>query len=479
MKDRRYIDFKLYATRPAGTPGACQVALLPTPEVGETIVPVTVPAEKGPSQDQLAYLADKSITLRNLVALGKGLANWLLPEGTIRDLFAEALRRAGNAGGVRMRLIIADHEMKRWPWEYAYFDPLGGPDSMRGFLALEPRVSLVRHEPLPHPHPSPVREEEVPSDLRMLVVAASPKEQRELDLAKEVRFIKKALEEFDLEGVRIRADPILMDATPPEVAEALRGAGSAHIFHFVGHGIARAKSDPFTRGVQREEGYLFLVEDKDANTQAEVSADLLAKYLQQADVRLAVLGACYSGLRSERYPWDSVAGALVARDIPVVVSMQFEVIDAYAIAFSRAFYGALAAGLSLDEATALGRLAMFEEPGADLAQGVNLEWGVPVLYSRLPDGVVFPRLVERETETAKQMRNLIQQTVDTITETGEVVGIRAEVVDGAFQVSQRAGTVAGTLIGVDADRVSGGRVEQDVDTVSGTVIGARLDELDF
>jgi len=60
---------------------------------------------------------------------------------------------AGNEGGMRLRLIIADYGLQQWSWEYTYLDLLGGPDSMRGFLALDLRVSFLRHEPLPHPHP--------------------------------------------------------------------------------------------------------------------------------------------------------------------------------------------------------------------------------------------------------------------------------------------------------------------------------------
>jgi hypothetical protein len=451
MPQRPYIDFKLYLTRPADGQGACQVALLPTPEVGETITPVTVPAENGPSAELLPYLAGKSITLRQLVAFGKQLANWLLPEDTIRGLLAEALKRAGNEGGVRVRLIIAEHSLKQWPWEYTYFDPLGGPDSMRGFIALEPRISLVRHEPLPHPHPTPTKPSTNMTQLRMVVAAALPKGHTGLQVEREVEIIQQALQDFNVEGVRITPEPVIMDATPPEVAAALRGAGSTYIFHFAGHGITESISDPFTRGATKEEGFLFLLDNKATKVEAKVRADDLARLLQQAGVRLAVLGACYSGTRSERYPWDSIAGALAARDIPAIIAMQYEVFDQQAIAFSRVFYGALAAGLSLDEAMAFGRLAMYQETSSELDKVVNVEWGVPVLYNRLPHGVILPEMAERETETATHIRQVIQQTVDTIEATGKVIGVQGAMVDGSFSVTQRATTVKGIMIGWQHD----------------------------
>lgn len=55
-----------------------------------------------------------------MVALGKKLANCLLPEGIIRERFRAAYDRAGIDGGVRLRLIIADYALKAWPWEHAF-----------------------------------------------------------------------------------------------------------------------------------------------------------------------------------------------------------------------------------------------------------------------------------------------------------------------------------------------------------------------
>ena len=71
MPARDYIDFKLYLTAAPEGKGFCQVAVLPTPEVGEAIVPVMVDTDSAPRTDLCAQLASKSITLRNLATLGK------------------------------------------------------------------------------------------------------------------------------------------------------------------------------------------------------------------------------------------------------------------------------------------------------------------------------------------------------------------------------------------------------------------------
>jgi len=445
MNERKYIDFKLYLSRVSDGEETIQVALLPTPEVGETTTPITVAFQETAIRDPLAYLANKSITLRNLVKLGKQLGDWLLPDGMIRDLFKEAHKHAGNEGGVRIRLIIADHTLKQLPWEFVHVNLMDSTDSMRGFLALDPRVSIVRHEPLPHPHPHTTASNA--TELRMIVAAASPSDQPSLDLGREVSVITDALKDFDVEGIRIKTDPVLRDAMARDVAAALSGAGSTQIFHFAGHGISETKTDPFTRGIEKTQGFLFFIGDIATRKAQKVPADDLAKYLQQAGVWLVTMGACFSGARSERNPWDDVAGSLVARDIPVVVAMQYEVNDEQAFTFYRAFYRALAGGLSLDEAVALGRLSMFEETSAEPDQVVNVEWGVPVLYSRLSDGILIPERTT-ETETAAQMRNVIKQTVKTIEETGMVVGVKANSLDASYYVEENVGTVSGTLIGI-------------------------------
>lgn len=452
MTQRTYIDFKLYLTHAPDSQGACQVALLPTPEVGETIAPLTIPAAEAAPADLLPLLASGDITHRALATLGKKLANCLLPEGTIRERFRYAYDRVGAAGGVRLRLIIADHALKQWPWEYVYLNLLGGADSMRGFLALDPRISIVRHEPLPFPHPAPATAAAALTDLRMVLAAASPKGQPKLRVDKEVALIQAALKDFAVEGVRLKVDPVLMDVTPPELEQALRQAAPAFIFHFAGHGDTVSASDWFNQGALKDEGYLYLVADKARQSPARVDADDVARLLQQAGVRLAVLGACKSGRRDSRYPWDGVAGALAAREIPAIIAMQYAIEDSMATAFSQALYSGLSSRLVLDEAMYLGRAAMLRQTSADPEGKVNTEWGVPVLYSRLPDGALLPPAGPQETESARQLRAVIQQNVETIASTGQVVGVEiGNITGGSVSVKQKVGTVSGTLIGARFD----------------------------
>lgn len=482
-KERKYIDFKLYLTKAPNETGVCQVSLLPTPEVGETILPVIVPIEKKPDEFIRRYLEDKIIKLHELVAMGKQIANCLLPEeGGIRGAFRRAYEAAGYDGGVRLRLIIADHELKEWPWEFFYLNLLGGPDSMAGFLALNGRISIIRHEPLPHKHPvigAQAGNQDL-TNLNMVIATALPQDHTQLNLAQEVQNIKEAVQNFSNEGMKLTLASEIEATTPQDIERLPQGT---YIFHFAGHGVVETKQDKMQTGDNdKREGALLLVKDKISGQEARMRAIDVATALQKAGVRLAFLDACQTGQRDENYPWDTLAGTLTAYEIPAVLAMQHRVEDGAAIAFSEAFYAALAAGLSLDEAMFTGRRAtlldLVTNPSPDMK--VPIEWGVPVLYSRLPDGKLFPERMQNAGATAKEFRKVINQSVDLVDTDGNVVGVRAGLVKSGFQLNQKLGTVKGAATGAIIGTVGEEaqlEVNQEADTVSGTLTGAVFDEL--
>ena len=314
----------------------------------------------------------------------------------------------------------------------------------------------------------------------MVVASALPKGARYLQVEQEVENIRRAVNDFNLEGVHITCDPVLIDVTPDELDRALRGTESAYLFHFAGHGITTIGRDTFNRGGTIEEGFLLLVKDKTSKAESRLNANDLAVMLQRAGVRLAVLGACHSGARNERYPWDGIAGALVAHDIPAIIAMQYEINDDQAVVFSDTFYSALGSGLSLDEAMSLGRLAMLRSADPDPDKLFNVEWGVPVLYSRLSSGALFPERMARAGAVAEQFRKIINQTVERIEKDGKVIGIEAKRVKGGFKVEQRVDVVSGTLLGAKVGTVEENAtfaIDQTAGTVTGEVIGGTFDEL--
>lgn len=372
----------------------------------------------------LAQLEARTIERDGLLALGRALGLLLLPppegEGEIgvRDLFAASLARLGPDEGLRLRLRLAA-ELAPLPWEYLFVER-GGSDGMSGFLALDPRVALVRHEPLPvaapPPHPG--------GPLKLVAALASPPGLPKLDLERE----RVALEQAFAGQAGI--EPVVLERA---TLDALQGALlGAEIFHFAGHGFASGA------------GALALEDGR-------VESEQLSVALRGNGVRLALLGACDTGRRNGVSDWAGVAPALVRAEIPAVVANQLTIEDHTAIAFSKHFYGALVGGLPIERAVTAGRIAAYN------ADPQGRDWGVAVLYLRA-DGVLF---------SGSRDRDVRQQAAKNIS---AVLDIRAAAVQNA------------DIAVIEVGRIKSDRVHftttVKADTISNTEISAvEIEEL--
>jgi hypothetical protein len=404
--------------------------------------------------DPLAELADGGIEEdEDRIAFGRALADRLLPDGGIRTQMTEAIRRAEPGTGVRLRLVTNQPRLAWLPWEYTYLSLLDREDPA-DFLVLNPTVSLVRHEQLPLP-PGQLHAAE-PADLRLLAVTANAPGYPQLDLDRERGVLETALARLPPDLPRLTYQPVLENPTTAALQAAL--AAGADLFHFAGHG-----------GMHGGTGYLALP-PADSGP-GELSADRLGRLLQAAGVRLAILGACDSGRRGQSQWVGVVPGLIAGAAIPAVVAMQYPVRNSAAITFANAFYTALAAGQSVDEAVYDGRLALLDP------DDLSASWGIPVLYLRSSDGVLFPRLTERPSATAEKLRAIVDLRVQSLLR-GEVTGIDvADVEDlravaglgpGAATIdvrTMRGGIVRGLVVrGGRQDRSSPGtRAEPEAD----------------
>ena len=378
----------------------------------------------------LRQLERKSIKPENLVQLGKSLAGMLLPVG-VREMLWASLEHIGPQQGLRLRLILDDSRLANIPWEYINIP--AGPDETEpyGFLAMDPRISIVRHEPLPIA-PAPMRCE---LPLKLLVGMASPNGMPKLDLVAERGYIEEALAGVD--GIRVT---FVEDMTVDSLEEACR---DAHMFHFAGHGAFFWERGNETFG----NGVIFLQSSDGGKVPFPVHN--LALTLRGGGVRVALLGSCETGRRDGVNPWGGVAPAMMRAGLPAAIGMQYSVYDETAISFTRRFYRAIASGLSLDEAVTLGRLGMYNEEGE---RGVD--WGVPVLYLRSNDGVLFPEAThDMSLEGSRRQQRL--------------------------EVLQRVGRLSGALVGAHVQEETPWWLEvaQDIDMVEadGQVLGVRLD----
>ncbi len=262
------------------------------------------------------------------------------------------------------------------PWEYLYSAGLGR------FLVLSTDTPVVRYIDLTH-RPATLM---MTPPLRLLVVVASPRELPALDLEGEWARLQSALGGVERSGLlelRLLHEPTI------QALQRTLWESDFNVLHFLGHGTF----DDATR-----DGRL-LFEKADGSAHP-VSGEYLGTLLHDHHtMRLVTINACEGARTSAEDPFAGIAQSLVRQGIPAVVAMQFVITDRAAIQFASTFYSAVAAGTPVDESLARARKVIF---GADN----DIEWGIPVLYSRSADGRVFDVAIEDRPPTAEPTHEL-------------------------------------------------------------------------
>lgn len=290
-----------------------------------------------PDADAARVLAERTETL------GRALFDAVFA-GDARDLLVTARDRAGRDGGaVRVRLQLDDApDVAALPWELL----LHGST----YLVHTDGVFVVRYPDASTPtDPAPLE-----GTLRVLVVAASPRDLPPLDVDREVDALREALAPL--------GDRVELHRLEPPTLDALRRTldDRWHVLHVVGHGGADARG-----------GVLALTtEDGTADV---LDARTLADHLLAAPhLRVAVLNGCSTGEVSTQEPKAGSAHQLVRAGVPVAVAMQYPVTDRSAHAATAALYERLAAGALVEQAMTAARRALLR----------GAEWVTPVLYTR-------------------------------------------------------------------------------------------------
>ena len=441
--------------------------------------PRTVPAGL---RQYLEQLEERELAFEGIVGLGEALADLLLPAGS-RQLFVRSLDRLGPEEGLRVRLRLPP-VLASIPWEYMYVQrgsaqyegkrSGSGEKDATGFLALDPRVSIVRHESLPVPADFDV----TPRTRRLLVALSDPADIHywPLDLGKE-----RANMEQSLAGV----PGITLDFVEPATVQALNDAlvrgGGADVFHFAGHGLFEPTGTGTSFRSTVGEGSVVFVDD--AERPVHVPADQFAVNLRGHGVQLVVLGACETGRRDGENVWSGVVAALMEAEIPAAVAMQYRVWDDAAVAFGQRFYQALAVGLPLDQAVSAGRLAVFNRchPLRDDPQWGRYwrDWGVPVLYVRSDEDFVLPAVVaeDRRQAVAEGITAVVDHRFGEIGPRGKYVGVEAGVMrSGRIEAHLEIGRMAGQATQVEVDEATGGEIHAtgEADVLDGEWTGVKL-----
>lgn len=327
---------------------------------------------------RLPLLEGRELNTEQAIAFGEDLAAALLPPRA-RLFLTRSLERLRDDEALRVRLKLDTPSLADLPWEYVYLaepDTPPGQKGPGGFLVLNRRLSLVRHEVIGQALEEPLSPV-AGAPLRVVSIMANPAGLPELDLDAERELLERALG---------RVGNVEAEFYPDATADTLRHALSrdAHVFHFAGHGRFESEHGESV-GSSEGQGYLALVGEH--GEEHDLPSGELALGLRHRNVRLAVLGASEAGRRDSVNAWTGVAHALTLAGIPAVIGMQMSIRNRNAVAFSQRLYQALADGKTVDEAVAVGRIAIFTR--AD--QPDERDWGVPVLYLRAADGVLFPK----------------------------------------------------------------------------------------
>lgn len=411
------------------------------------------------------YDADKlKLPLRKLEArrlkeaeaieLGEALAVMMFP-GRVGDLFDDSLQAVEAAGkGLRVRLRAEPLALAALPWEYVYQQKTAGEKVGQDFLALR-NVSITRYETTGAPLQPLAGKEK----LRLVAALASPLDQDALNLNKDKEAIKAAVAELEshLDGGKDVVESVVLEqATRAGLLEALEGAD---LFHFSGHGIFEG-TELTPEGKLLKKGRIILETEEMESDRFE--SGQLATALREAGVRLVVLGACESAARDEGGAWTGVAPALVREEVPAVVAMQFKVLDKNAARFIAHLYTRVLGGATIDEAVAHGRRAIFVHSDKGAAER---DWGVPVIYLRAADGVLFPLPEAPEGEAADPQAAppsvRVQRRLGTVR--GEAIGVKVEeLLGGSIEVDEEIDVVeeGGSAIGVTIGRMGGDPLAQ-------------------
>jgi len=290
-----------------------------------------------------------------LVDLGQILFSAIF-SSRVKEVYTRSQGKLAPDQGLRLRFDIdpALSSIAAMPWEFLY-DPDQGPLTMLDapivrYISQQAAQSILKAQ-LP---------------LKVLVTGAITPPTP--DVNRELIEVRAALADLEQQGhVTIQVEEHL---TRAKLQRLLRSG--FHIWHFIGHGALSRDGSSGT----------LLFEDASGSADA-ISARELGILLNRSGLQLIVLDACGSAqLMTD--PYRSIAPALIRAQVPAVVAMQFKVPQDATRAFASEFYRTLAEGFPLDACVTEGRKAVLGVSGLR-----SPDWGIPVVYTRAPDGKLF------------------------------------------------------------------------------------------
>lgn len=354
---RNYLDFSLhiYPSPTRGDPFPVTVDSWSGSGSGQVVLDVRAPQ----LQEVVERMESNEVEHEDLTRLGGMLWRALFSSPEVERRYVACQAEAGMGKGIRFKLNIESPDLMQLPWEYLY------DIETQTFPALSPRTPITRYTNPRQQDPPPLAFE---PPLRILLVSAEPEGQPRLDVDAERDQIVQAMEALQASG-KVQIE-VSQHATVRSLQAMLRRP--FHVLHYIGHGAY----DP-------ETSTSLLVLEDELGGQHAISAAQLQYLLRDTTVRLTVLNAC---MTARGAVGRSIAGELMRAGLSATLGMQFAISETSATIFAGEFYRTLADGWPVDAAVAEGRKAVMF--ATDLSA---MDWGVPTLFMRTQDGVLFHR----------------------------------------------------------------------------------------
>jgi len=293
---------------------------------------------------------------RAVEILGTDLFKALFPP-SLEAMYRQAFDGA-RARDLGLRLVLElDDETTDLPWEYLH-------DEKR-FLALSTEASVVRLLPVD----DQTRPQQLVDTVRLLVMGSQPAGLAPIDIAGERARISQALERS------IVNKQVEVDFVEGGTFDDLRGRLETfrpHVFHFAGHG---------TWDNDLDDGELIF--ESPGGGQHRVTGREIGVLLVRSGLRLVLLNSCNAARSSQNDRLAGIATSLVTQGVPAVLAMQFPIEDHAASTFGSTFLRHLVTSGSIDVSINEARLAVFTTQK-------RVEWGTPVLTTRVPIERVLP-----------------------------------------------------------------------------------------
>lgn len=300
-------------------------------------------------------------------AYGRQLFAAVFPQASrLREGLREALAHAQGIGHrLRIRLHLAPG--LSGPVHGMFWELLLDPDR-KVAIGRSPDTALSRYSTVPLALGQPAN-----GRPRLLALVAAPENAERFQMAAIDRGMTHRRLEHAFAAAGMDFEILEPPATPGRLREGL-ASGDFHVLHIFGHGLIRQRG--------RQTAALML--ENEDGAALPVDEDVLAEiFLGERGLRLVTLVACHGGALSSNDAFSGLAARLVERGIPAVIGMGRAVTFGLGHLFTDHLYRNLARTGRVDVAVNEARQQLY------LNDPKNIDWSSPILYMRLPDGLLW------------------------------------------------------------------------------------------